>query len=68
MTVLFIIPIDEILAKCPADPNAAKPLRELGTVLEGLELCLRERIIVADMWPAMGCRHRQICRQLAHGF
>src|ERR1700724_2862148 len=46
--------------------QGTKPVREAGTVLERLELALRERIVVADVWttdrlgyPQIGQRLRQ---------
>ena len=46
MTMLRVVPAKEWLAKGSGILQAAEPLREVGAVLEGFELCFGIRIII----------------------
>ena len=57
VAMLLVIPGEEILAKGTAILDGAEPFRELRAVLEGFELGLRIRVVIADMRSAVGFRN-----------
>ena len=42
-------------------------IREIGLVFEGFELAFRKRVIIGDMWAAMGFDDPQGGQQLSNG-
>ena len=51
----------------PGILDCAEALREVGPVLEGLELRLREGVVVRDMGPAVRLGHAEIGEQERDG-
>jgi hypothetical protein len=60
VVVLHVVPVEEALAEGAGILDAAEPVREGGVVLEGLELALRVRVVVGDVWPGMGADDAQV--------
>ena len=60
--VLFVIPWEERLTVVPGVLDASEPLRKVWTVLEGLELSLRVRVVIARMGSAVGLGNPQISK------
>src|SRR5271168_4116283 len=58
--VLVVVPGEKALAKGACILDRAEALRELGPVLEGLELALRVWVVVGDVRPTMSFGHSQI--------
>lgn len=58
--VFLVVPGEKIPSKATGIFNRTEPHRELETFLEGLELGLGIRIVVAGMRSAMGFGHSQI--------
>jgi hypothetical protein len=52
MTVLRVVPPEELLAMRPRILDRAEARREVRSVLEGLELRLGIRVVVRDVRPA----------------
>ena|SRR5450830_333753 len=67
MTMAVVVPGEELLTVSASVFDAAKALREVGTVLERLELRLGEWVVVADIRSAVGLGHFQVDQQLGHG-
>ena len=66
MAMLFVIPVEEVLAKGSTVLDAAEASRELRAVLEGLELGLRIGVVVADVRPAVGFGDPQVGQHLGY--
>jgi hypothetical protein len=60
MMVLTIIPREEGLAEGAGIFNRAKPLRELGAILQGLELRLGVGIVIAVVGTAVALGDAQV--------
>ena len=67
MMVLGVVPGEEVLAKVPGMQLGAEAFWKLRSILQGLELALREWIVVGDVRTAMGLSHSQIGEQKGHG-
>lgn len=61
--VLGVVPGREALAKAACILNRAEAFPELGSVLRGLELTFRERVVVGDVGPAEAGRPHRSDRQ-----
>ena len=61
--VLGVLSGKEALAKVACIPDRAEAFRELGSVLQGLELIFRERVVVGDLGPAEAGRPHRRDRQ-----
>ena len=60
VVMLEVIPIEE--AACP-DPGILyrpEPVRVIGTILQGFELCFGIGVVVTDVGSGMGFGHAQI--------
>src|ERR1035441_1941641 len=57
--MLFVVPLEKLLAEGTAVLDAAEPIRELRTVLHGAELAFRVRIVVGNIGSAMALGHTQ---------
>jgi len=64
MAVLGVVPRKErsAVARGVIDPEEAT--RKTGGVLQGLELRLRERVVIGDLGPTQRSRHTEIGKQL----
>jgi hypothetical protein len=51
MAMLVVVPGKETRAVREGMIDATEALGEIGSVLDGLEVRFRERIVVRDMWP-----------------
>ena len=49
MAMLLVVPREELAAERQAMVVGRKPLRELWPVLECLELCFTERVVIGDV-------------------
>lgn len=65
--VLGVVPGKEALAKAACILDRAEAFRELGSVLQGLELTFRERVVVGDVGPAVGLGDSQVGQQQGAG-
>ena len=54
VVMLVVLPMKELRAEVQAVFVAGEAVRELGPVLQCLELALRERVVVGDVRPAVG--------------
>jgi hypothetical protein len=61
--VLGVIPGKEVLAKAGCILDRAEAFRELVSVLQGLDLTFRERVVVGDVVPAPGLGDTQVGQQ-----
>ena len=66
MTVLFVVPGEESMAKGSGILYRAEPLWELGAVLQGLELGFRVRVVIAHVGSTVRFGHAQIGKQMGH--
>ncbi len=66
MVVLLVVPGKERLTETTGFFDTAETLRELGAVLEGLELRLGKRVVVAGMRPAVRLGDPKIGKQEGH--
>ena len=66
--MLAVVPGEEVFAEAPGLLFRSKAVREVGTVLEGLEVTFRKRIVVRDMRAAQAAGHTQIGEQQSHWF
>ncbi len=58
MVVLVVVPGEERAADLAGVLERAEAVGEVGAVLEGLELRLRERVVVGDVGPRVGLARR----------
>jgi hypothetical protein len=65
--MLPVVPREEGLAEAASTLDRAEALRELRSILEGLELALREGVVVGDVRPAVGFGNAQVAEQAGHG-
>ena len=66
VAVLGVVPAEERAAEGPGVLQGAEALRKLRAILQGFELGLRERIVVAHMGAAMGLGDAKISEQQRH--
>ena len=66
MPMLFVIPREEVLAVAPGVLDAAEPFRKVRPVLEGFELGLGVRVVIARIGPAMGLGDPHVGQQERH--
>ncbi len=66
VVVVVVVPLEEAAAEGQRVFVAAEALREGRLVLEGLELCLGVRVVVAHMRPAVGLGHAEIGQEMSH--
>jgi len=62
MMTLRVVPPEEGAAEDPSIQQTAEPVREIGSVLERLELAFRERFVVGYRGPAVTLAHAQVRR------
>ena len=60
VAVFLIVPVEEGLTKSPCIFKGAESFREIGSVLEGLELRFGKRVVVAGVRPAVGFCNAQV--------
>lgn len=53
VAVLLVVPVEETLTVSACALERAEALGEVGAVLQGLELRLRVRVVIRDMWTAV---------------
>lgn len=63
VTMLDVVPGEERLAERARLEHRAEPAWKLGPVFQGLELGLGERVVVADMRPAVALGYTQVSQQ-----
>ena len=68
MTMLGVVPAEELLAMRPRIFDRAEARREVGSVLQGLELRLGIRIVIRDVRTAVSFGDVQIDEQLGDRF
>lgn len=66
MAMLFVVPLEEALAVSAGFFDAAEALGEVRAVLQGLELRLREGVVVGDVGAAVGLGHIEVHQQFCH--
>ena len=59
VTMFEVVPAEELLTARAGVFDRAEPLREVGTVFQGLELRLGAWIVIRDVWTAVGLGHVQ---------
>ena len=64
MAMLVVVPVKERLAERSCVLDGAKPFRELGTIFQGLELCFRVRVVIAQIGPAVGFGDPEVGKQV----
>jgi len=62
-----VVLVEEAGAELAGVGQGGERGRELGQVLQGLELCLGVRVVVADPGPGVGAGHTQVGQQRRHG-
>ena len=67
VAMLVVVPVEELLAVRAGVLDRAEPLREVGSALQGLELRLGVRIVIRDVWTAVGLGDLQIDQERRHG-
>ena len=67
VSVLLVVPVKEAAAEVEAVVMAGEAAWKIGSVLQRLELTLREGIVVTDVRSAVGLGHPKGCQQLRHG-
>ena len=67
VTVLVVVPGEEALAERAPVFERAEAIRELRTVLQGLELRFRERVVVGDVGAAVGLGDAEVGQEQRHG-
>jgi hypothetical protein len=68
MTMLSVVPTEELLAMRARILDRPEARREVGSVLQGLELRLGIRIVIRDVGAAVSFRHIEIDKQLRDRF
>ena len=68
MMMLFVIPAEEVPAKCSGVLYRSESVRELREVFERFELCFRIRVVITNVWSAMGFGYTQIRQQMRNKF
>src|SRR6266702_4474480 len=68
VVMLVVVPVEEPDAEGARVLDAAEPVRELGPVLQRLELRLRVRVVVAHVRPRMSLGDSQIGEHQRHRF
>ena len=68
VVVLVVVPLEEGLAETASVFDGAEAVRETRAVFEGAELAFRIRIVIGDVWTAVGFDDAQIGQQQGHGF
>jgi hypothetical protein len=68
VAVLAVVPGEEVDAVRSCVLRRSEAFREIGTILEGLELRLGERVVVGDVRPRMTAHDTEIGEQESHGF
>ena len=53
VVVFVVVPVEEDVAMGAGVFQRAEAIRELGPVLQGLELAFRERVVIGDIGPAV---------------
>src|ERR1041385_2427907 len=60
MTVLLVVPLEELLAEGATVLDAAEAVWEVGPVLQGSELAFGIRVVVGDVGPAVSLGDAQV--------
>ena len=68
VTMHGVVPAKEDQAVCASVLDRAEPRREVGPVFQSFELAFLKRIIVRDMWAAMGFDDIEIDEQVGDRF
>src|SRR6266849_6834966 len=68
MSMLAVVPGEELRTEVPRILLRTKAVRKCRTVLERLELTFRERIVVRDVRPIQAAGHAEIGQQQSHWF
>lgn len=68
VAMLVVVPVKERLAERSCVVDGAKPFGELGTIFQGLELCFRERVVIALIGPAVGFGDPEVGKQVGNDF
>ena len=68
VAMLGVVPREERAAMARGVLDAREATRKAGLVFQGLELRLRERIVIADLGSAERSRHTEIREQLGCAF
>ena len=66
MTVDVVEVLEELDAESPGVLDGTEPVRERRAVLQGLERCLRIRIVVGDVGTTVAAGHSEVDHQLGH--
>jgi hypothetical protein len=66
MVVLGVVPVQQVAAAAARMLGRAETVRELGPVLQGLELRLGERVVVRDVRPRVGLGDPEVGQHERH--
>src|SRR5690349_25124899 len=66
MAVFVVVPAEEDLAVAAGGLDRVEPVWEVGPVLQRLELCFAERVVVADVWAAVRLGDAEVGEQERH--
>ncbi len=67
MMVDVVVPLKIVLAPLPGVADVLETSRVIGLVLQGFELALADRVVVADAGPAVATGHAQFGHQVEVG-
>ena len=67
VAVLIVVPAEESHAVRPGGLDGGEPAREIGPVLQGLELCFAERVVVGDVGSGVGLGDTEVASRNATG-
>src|SRR3954451_16000659 len=63
MMVLVVVPGEELLAKNTRILDGAEAVRIIWSILQGLEVGFRERVVIGDMRPAVSLDNTEVGKQ-----
>ena len=66
--MVMIVPVKERSQPLPPIGQRTKLLREIGSILEGLEVSLGVGIVIGDPGSGVRLDHPQVNQQLSDGF
>jgi len=67
VVMVVVVQVKELCTVGQGFVIGRESIREIGLVFEGLELAFRKRVIVGDVWTAMGFDDPQGGQQLSNG-
>src|SRR3990170_4894996 len=66
VSMFRVVPVEEVHQESAGILDGAKALREIGPILEGLKVSLRERVVVGNLGATVALGYPQVGQQESH--